>query len=388
MTRLSLPARRFGAFAAVAAIVVAACGGAASPTPSGGGGAAVISSVSGTIALLLPEKTTARYEAADKPFFEARLKQVCPNITMDYQNASEDATAQQGQAEAEIAKGVKVLVLDPVDGKAAGVIVGNSQAKSIPVISYDRLVTGTGSKPNYYISFDNFQVGVLQATTLLNKLTSMNLGRQAKITMINGSPKDNNATLFKQGAHSVFDGKVTIVKEDAAANWLPAEAQQLMDGFIAALGKGGFDAAYQANDGTAGGAIASMKTAGIDPKTIPTTGQDAQLDAIQRILVGEQYMTVYKAIQPEAEKAADLACYLASGTAVPADMTGGKTVNNGTIDVPSVLLVPIAVTADGKEAGTKSVKDSVVKDQFFGSDTVTKICTADFAAGCKQYGIQ
>ncbi len=190
--------------------------------------------------------------------------------------------------------------------------------------------------------------------------------------MINGSPTDNNATLFKNGAHKVFDGKVKIVKEDAAANWKPEEAQQLMEQFVSAIGPKGFDGAYQANDGTAGGAIAAMKAAGIDPKTKPTTGQDAEVAAIQRILAGEQYMTVYKAIRPEAEKTAELACSLYKGEK-PADGVVTGKVNNGTIDVPSVLLTPIAVTADG--AGeTESVADTIVKDKFYGEDTAAQIC--------------
>jgi D-xylose transport system substrate-binding protein len=203
--------------------------------------------------------------------------------------------------------------------------------------------------------------------------------------MINGSPTDNNATLFKNGAHSVFDGKVEIVREDAAANWKPEEAQQLMEQFIAAVGKDGFDGAYQANDGTAGGAIAAMKAAGIDAKKRPTTGQDAELAGIQRIVAGEQYMTVYKAIRPQAEKAAELACTLYKGAQPPAGMVTGK-VNNGTIDVPSVLLTPIAVTLDGA-GGTKSVADSVVKDKFYGETSAAQICKG-YEDACKAAKLQ
>jgi D-xylose transport system substrate-binding protein len=357
----------------VAASLTASCkkssapeGGTGGGTGTGGAGGAG----GGSIALLLPESQTTRYESADRPFFEAKFKQLCPNVEIIYANANQVAKDQQQQAEAAIARGIKVMVLDPVDGDAAGVIVNTAKAKNIPVISYDRLIKG-GSKPDYYVSFDNERVGKLQAEALLAKLTAAGIATP-KITMINGSPTDNNATLFKNGAHSVFDGKVTIVKEDAAANWKPEEAQQLMEQFIAAVGPKGFDGAYQANDGTAGGAIAAMKAAGIDPKAIPTTGQDAEVAAIQRILAGEQYMTVYKAIQPEAEKTAELACALFKGEKPDASLVNGKT-NNGTIDVPSILLVPIAVTAKG-DSGTQSVADTVVKDKFYGPDTVATIC--------------
>ena len=349
----------------------------------GGGGSGGGGGGEGRIALLLPESQTARYEAADRPFFEAKFKELCPKVEIVYSNANQVAADQQQQAEAAIAKGVKVMVLDPVDGDSAGVIVKNAKAKNIPVISYDRLIKG-GSSPDYYISFDNFQVGKLQAEALLQKLTAGGAAKP-KITMINGSPTDNNATLFKNGAHSVFDGKVEIVREDAAANWKPEEAQQLMEQFIAAVGKDGFDGAYQANDGTAGGAIAAMKTAGIDVKKRPTTGQDAELAGIQRIVAGEQYMTVYKAIRPEAEKAAELACTLYKGAQPPAGMVTGK-VNNGTIDVPSVLLTPIAVTLDGA-GGTKSVADSVVKDKFYGETSAAQICKG-YEDACKAAKLQ
>jgi D-xylose transport system substrate-binding protein len=358
--------------ALIAASAAAGCkktskpeGGGGTGTGGGGGGGG-----GGSIALLLPESQTTRYESADRPFFEAKFKQLCPNVEIIYSNANQVAKDQQQQAEAAIARGIKVMVLDPVDGDAAGVIVNTAKAKNIPVISYDRLIKG-GSKPDYYVSFDNERVGKLQAQALLDKLTASGVATP-RITMINGSPTDNNATLFKNGAHSVFDGKVTIVKEDAAANWKPEEAQQLMEQFIAAVGPKGFDGAYQANDGTAGGAIAAMKAAGIDPKTIPTTGQDAEVAAIQRILAGEQYVTVYKAIQPQAEKTAELACALFKGEKPNDSVVNGKT-NNGTIDVPSILLVPIAVTATGG-GGTQSVADTVVKDKFYGADTVATIC--------------
>lgn len=353
---------------------------------SSSGGSAGSGGSGGSVALLLPESQTTRYESADHPFFEAKFKQLCPNVEILYKNANQVAADQQQQAEAAIASGAKVLVLDPVDGDAAGAIVKVAKAKSIPVISYDRLIKG-GSNPDYYVSFDNERVGKLQAQALLEKLTSGGNAKpqKPKITMIHGSPTDNNATLFKNGAHSVFDGKVDIVKEDAAANWKPEEAQQLMEQFIAAVGKDGFDGAYCANDGTAGGAIAAMKAAGIDPKTRPICGQDAEVAAVQRILSGEQYLTVYKAIQPEAEKTAELACALFKGEKPAADLVNSK-VNNGSIDVPSVLLTPIAVTATGGGT-TKSVAETIVKDKFYGPDTVAKICKG-YEAPCQAANIQ
>jgi len=368
---------------AAIAIVAGACSGSATAVPSAGAGAGA----GGGIALLLPSVDAARYEAADRPDFEAKIKALCPTVAYTYNNAAGVATTQQQQAEAAITNGAKVLVLDAQDGGAAGTIVTAAAAKGIKVISYDRLITGAGSKPDYYISFDNEKVGELQGTALLAKLTADGKS-MAKVVWINGSPKDNNATLFKTGAHKILDGKVTIVKEDAMANWKPEEAQQIMEAAITSLGKDGFDAVYSANDGGAGGAYAAMKSNGVDVTTKPMTGQDAELAGVQRILLGQQYMDVYKAIKPEAEAAATLACALATGQ-TPAATTA--TVNNGTIDVPSILLVPIAITADGSN-GTKSIQDSVVADQFYGATSVASICDAKvdpgLPAACTKYGVK
>lgn len=353
-------------------------GGSGSAAGGGGGGGGD----GGSIALLLPETATARYEAADRPFFEAKFKELCPNVTIRYQNANQNAQDQQNHVDAMLANNVKVIVLDPVDAAAAGASVTAAKEKKIPVISYDRLIKG--STPDYYVSFDNMRVGELQGQALLEKLAKDGKAKP-KITMINGSPTDSNADQFKAGAHKAFKDKATIVREDAAANWKPEEAQAAMEQFIAAVGKDGFDGAYQANDGTTGGAIAAMKAAGIDPKKRPTVGQDAELAAIQRILAGEQYATIYKAIKPQAETAAQLACALYKGEQPPAGLVTGKA-NNGTADIPAVLLKPIAVTADG--AGeTESIADTIVKDKFYGADTAAQICKG-YEAACKEAKIQ
>ncbi|MBX6342707.1 MAG: sugar ABC transporter substrate-binding protein [Thermomicrobiaceae bacterium] len=328
------------------------------------------------MALLLPETKTARYETADRPFFENKLKQLCPNCTILYSNANQDAAAQQQQAEAALTNGAQVLVLDPVDSKSAAAIADKAKAQGVPVISYDRLILNSDGV-KYYISFDNVKVGQLQAQSLMQALSGKS---NPQIVMINGSPTDNNAKLFKQGAHSVFDplvqqGKLTIAKEYDTPDWSPDQAQNEMQQALTALGNK-VDGVYAANDGTASGAIAAMKAAQINPLP-PVTGQDAELAAIQRIVLGEQYMTVYKAIKPEAEAAAQLAVNLLTGQ-TGTDLTGGNTVNNGKIDVPSVLLTPVAVTKD-------NIMDTVVKDQFW---TVQQICTGNVAQACQALGIK
>src|SRR5205807_45245 len=225
-----------------------------------------------------------------------------------------DAAAQQSQAEAMLTNGVKVLVLDAVDGAAAAAIAVKAKAAKVPVTSYDRLSAGSDAL-NYYLSFDNAKVGQLQGNALL---TALNGKANASVVFINGSPTDNNAKLFKQGAHSVLDGKVTIAKEYDTPDWSPDKAQSEMQQALTAIGNK-VDGVYAANDGTAGGAIAAMKAAGVSPWP-PVTGQDAELAAIQRIVGGQQYMTVYKAIKPEAEDAAIMAVNIAQGKSLPSGL--------------------------------------------------------------------
>jgi D-xylose transport system substrate-binding protein len=175
----------------------------------------------------------------------------------------------------------------------------------------------------------------------------------------------------------VIDGSgLKVAKEYDTPDWSPDKAQTEMEQAITALGKNGFVATYAANDGNAGGAIAAMKSNGVNPTSKPTTGQDAELTGVQRIVSGEQYMTVYKAIKPEAEAAAQLASDLAQGKKPAAGLVNGKT-DNGSGQVPSVLLTPIAVTKD-------NIKDTIIKDGFWKS---SQICTGRYRSGCSTLGI-
>jgi D-xylose transport system substrate-binding protein len=358
---------------------VAACGSDDNNSSTNSSTAAASGSSSsagktGKIALLLPESKTARYESQDRPAFTAKLKELCSGCELVYSNADQDAAKQQSQAEAALTQGAKVLVLDPVDSASAASIVTRAAQQRVPVISYDRLILN--SKPDYYISFDNVKVGQLQGQSLVDKLKAD--GKSGSIVMINGAPTDNNAKLFKQGAHSVIDKSgLKVAKEYDTPDWSQDKAQSEMEQAITALGKNGFVGVYSANDGNAAGIVAAMKSNGVDPTKIPITGQDAQLDGVQRILAGQQYMTVYKAIKPEAEAAATLAVNLLQGTKPAAGVVNGKT-NNGTIDVPSVLLKPVAVTKD-------NVKDTIIADGFW---KPSQICVGQYAAACKSAGIQ
>jgi D-xylose transport system substrate-binding protein len=324
-----------------------------------------------TIALLLPESKTARYESKDRPFFEAKVKALCPFCQVLASNANQDAAQQQAQAEAALTNGAQVLVLDAVDSASATAIATRARAQRVPVIAYDRLIPGTDAI-DYYVSFDNEAVGKLQGEALLEALGGK---AGARVVMINGAPTDNNGILFKRGAHAVLDGKVQVLKEYDTPDWSPDKAQDEMTQALTALGDR-LDGVYAANDGTAGGAIAAMKAAGLRSLP-PVTGQDAELAAVQRIVLGEQYMTVYKAIRPQAEAAAIIACHLVAGEPVPAEVTGGKAVNNGKKDVPAVLLLPVSVTKD-------NVKDTIVADAFW---TREQICSTQTQAACKALGL-
>src|SRR3977135_3877368 len=200
-------------------LALMACGGS-----SGGGG----TTPGKKIALLLPEAQTARYDTKDMPYFKAKLAALCSNCTLIYSNAKQDAPTQQTQAEAAITNGANVIVLDPVDGAAAAAIVAKAKAANIPVIAYDRLILNTADL-NYYLSFDNAAVGALQGNALL---TAMGNKAIPTVAESNGDPADNNATLFKAGAHSVLDGKVHIAKEYSTPGWKPANATTFMQGAL------------------------------------------------------------------------------------------------------------------------------------------------------------
>jgi D-xylose transport system substrate-binding protein len=364
---------RLAAMVAAVTLLAAAC----QTTDNGGGGGGGSAGGEKKIALLLPETKTTRYEAQDRPLFEAKVRALCPDCQIIYSNADQKADQQQNQADSALTNGAKVMVLDPVDSASAASIVSKAKAQNVPVISYDRLITG--ADVDYYISFDNVQVGRLQAQELVKKLKADR--KSGSIVMINGAPTDNNAKLFKQGAHSVLDDSgLKIGKEYDTPDWSPDQAQNEMEQAITALGEDGFVGVYAANDGTAGGAIAAMKGAGIDPSTRPVTGQDAELAAVQRILSGEQYMTVYKAIKPEAEQAAELAVNLVNGNKSAADGLAKETTNNGQKDVPSIILTPIAVT----KANAKETIGKMISDGFLKAD---QICSGPAASACQQAGL-
>jgi len=341
-------------------LLVAGCGG------GGGGGP--------KIALLLPENETPRYESDDRPDFEKAVEDKCEDCEVLYSNAGGDASKQQSQAEAALTQGAEALVVDPMDSKSAAAIAEKAKAQNVPVVSYDRLIEN--AEIDAYVSYVNEEVGELQGETLAKKLKEDG-SPSGPVIMINGDPADPNAAQFKKGAHNALDkAGVEIAKEYDTPGWSAEAAQREAQQAITALGKDGFAGIYAANDDTGGGAIAAMKGAGINPSEKPVTGQDATVAGLQRVLAGQQFMTVYKEIEPEATIAAEIAIALAEGEGVPQDKIT-ENVDNGAADIPSVLLKPIAVTKG-------NVKTTVVADGFV---TAGELCTGSYKSACEEAGI-
>ena len=323
----------------------------------------------GSIAVLLPDSaSSARWEADDRRFFEQAFD--AAGVEYSIVNAEGDASTQQTQAEQAITNGAKVLLLVNLDSGSGAAIIAQAREAGVKVIDYDRL-TIEGDGADYYVSFDNESVGELQGQGLVKAIEEAGL-ENPNVAVLNGSPTDNNATLFANGYNSVItpyfeSGEWTLVDDQSVPDWDNQQALVIFEQMLTAAG-GEIDAAIAANDGLGGAVSSALKNQGLDQ--IPVTGQDATAAGIQRVLAGEQSMTVYKAIKAEAEAAAALAVALLNGEDADSLVTGA--VNNGTNDVPSVLLVPVSVTKD-------NIEETVIADGF---RTWDEICVGDYAAYC------
>ncbi|MEU9079342.1 sugar ABC transporter substrate-binding protein [Kitasatospora sp. NPDC004745] len=375
---MSIGLRRVLAVTAVVSLGLgaASCGSAKQSTTSSGGssGSSGGASVSGRgavrIGLLLPESKTTRYEQFDRPLIEQKIKELAPDAQIDYYNANQDATLQQTQVDTALTKGDQVLILDAVDSKSIQSSVQKAHDAGVKVVAYDRLAQGPADA---YVSFDNHKVGQLQGQALVAAVGDK--ANSGQIIMINGSPTDPNAADFKAGAHSAIDGKLKIGKEYDTPQWDPNTANQEAAAGITAIGPNNVVGIYSANDGMAAGIATAQKAAGINT---PLTGQDAQLDAIQRILVGTQTMTIYKPFKPETDAAAQMAVTLAQGQSLPSTVVPTSSTSGSGNKVPSNLITPIVVNKD-------NVKTTVVQDGLY---TVAQICTPEYAAACTAAGLQ
>jgi D-xylose transport system substrate-binding protein len=352
-----------------AALITSACG-SNKKTPSGGStsGSTGGSSIKGKVGVILPDtQSSARYESFDRPLLEAAFK--AAGVDYDIQNAQGDTTRFASIADGMIQKGVSVLIVDSLDNASGAAVEQKAKAAGLKTIDYDRLTLGGTS--DYYVSFDNVKVGELQGQGLVDCLKDKS---SAQIIEINGSPDDNNATLFKQGYDSVLDKKYTSgwkkVGDKSTAKWAPATAATNFEQLLSA-NSGKVDGVLSANDDMAQAIITVLKKNGLK---VPITGQDATVAGLQSVLAGDQCMTVYKPIKTEAEAAARLAISLLKGE--KADTNGTVKDTTANRDVPSVLGIPVAIT--------KTNAKQVVDDGFVTKD---KLCADKFAALCTAAGI-
>ncbi|QTN32422.1 substrate-binding domain-containing protein [Akkermansiaceae bacterium] len=300
----------------------------------------------------------------DRDVFVARAEAMGAEVLV--QSANSNDTKQMQDVQGLISRGVDVLVIVPHDGKAMGKAVDAAAENGIPVIAYDRMITGTENL-GLYVSFDNVKVGEAQAQYLVD--TVLREKGKIRIVRIYGSPADNNAKLFKQGQDKILDpliksGAIEVIHEDWATDWRPEVAKQITNAAITRNGPD-FDAILASNDGTAGGAIQALSEEGLAGK-IAVTGQDADLPALQRIVAGTQAMTIYKPISLLAEKAAEVAVELAERKPVIAP--GG--VDNGAKTVPSIL-VDVSTVTKG------NIRETVVKDGFHTEAEIYRNAPAD-----------
>ena len=321
------------------------------------------------IAFLMPCSTCAsRFELQDKPDFIAAVHAIDPSIQVIADNAEGSDATQLSQTEAALTNGANVIVISPLDEATGAAVVAKASADNVPVVSYDGLLTG--AKTDYYISFPNVQVGELQAQYLAS-----NLKPGSTIVMINGDQTSDPGRQFKQGAHQVLDplfksGQFKLGYEADTPQFTPATAQTEMEQALTKLSNK-VDGVLVANDGMAGGVITALTAQHLNGKVL-VTGQDATDAGLQRILVGDQSMTVYKPIKQEAGATAKIAVDLAKGDAAAATALTNTSVNNGVGNVASILLTPIAVTKS-------NIFTTVIADGF---TTKANICVGPAASQC------
>ncbi|MFP8402216.1 ABC transporter substrate-binding protein [Raoultella ornithinolytica] len=336
-------------------------------TISGGISASAQAAESATVAFLMPDQASTRYEQHDFPGFKAEMSKLCAECKVIYQNANASATLQQQQFNSVIAQGAKIIVLDPVDSSAAAALVENAQAQDVKVIAYDRPIP---DKPaDFYVSFDNEGIGYAISQSLVNHLQESGVPKGAGVLQINGSPTDAAAGLIRDGIHRGLkaSGYTTLAEFDTP-EWAPPKAQEWVAGQITRFGDK-IKGVVAANDGTGGGAIAAFKAAGVQPVP-PVTGNDATIAALQLIIAGDQYNTISKPSEIVAAAAAKVAVELIQGKKPQASTTLYNT--------PSQLFTPAVITA-------KNIKAEIFDKKI---QTYAQVCTGDYTAACQKLGIE
>lgn len=319
------------------------------------------------VAFLMPDHGSTRYEEHDRPGFEGKLKELCSACTPLYNNADADAAKQQQQFNSALTQGAKVIVIDAVDTSAAASLVQQAKSQGVKVIAYDRPIPSV--KADFYVSYDNEKIGELISASLVKHMADKGVNpASGGILEVNGSPTDDAAKLIKKGIHTgLATKKFPTLAEYDVPDWTPAKAQTWVAGQVTRFGKKILGVAA-ANDGTAGGAIAAFKAAGVDPVP-PVSGNDAISAALQLIISGDQYNTISKPSEIPGRAAAEAAVALLNGKQPNATTT--------LFNTPSQLFVPVVVTRNNIKA---EIFDKKLAD-------AATICTGAYAAGCKQLGI-
>lgn len=322
---------------------------------------------SATVAFLMPDQASTRYEQHDYPGFKSEMAKLCADCKVIYQNANASASLQQQQFNSVIAQGAKVVVLDPVDSSAAAGLVEIAHSQEVRVIAYDRPIP---NKPaDFYVSFDNEGIGYAISTSLVEHLKASGVAQGAGVLQINGSPTDAAAGLIRDGIHrGLKDSGFKTLSEFDTPEWAPPKAQEWTAGQITRFSDQ-IKGVVAANDGTGGGAIAAFKAAGVNPLP-PVTGNDATIAALQLIIAGDQYNTISKPSEIVAAAAAKVAVELIQGKTPKATTTLYNT--------PSQLFVPAVITA-------KNIKAEIFDKKI---QTPAQVCTGEYAADCKKAGIE
>ena len=331
------------------------------------GSAAGFAQTTGTVAFLMPDQGSTRYEEHDFPGFKAELAELCPDCTPIYQNANADATLQQQQFNSMISQGATVIVLDPVDSGAAAALVELGRAQDIKVIAYDRPIPELA--PDYYVSFDNEGIGYAIAESLVQHLQDTNVpADNGGVLQVNGSPTDAAARLIAQGSRDALaESDYSTLAEFDTPNWSPPDAQRWVSGQITRFGEQ-IVGIVAANDGTAGGSIAALKAQGVNPLP-PVTGNDAEISALQLIIAGDQYNTISKPSEIVGRAAAQVAVAFLNGETPEAETT--------IYDAPAQLFVPEVVTRE-------NLKEVVVDTGIVSTE---QLCTPEYAEGCRELGL-
>jgi D-xylose transport system substrate-binding protein len=336
----------------------------------------------GKVAAILPDTTTStRYVEFDAPdLSKAMGKAGLSTSDQIIQNAQGSDATQLTDAETDITNGATVLMVDPLDSGVGSQIESYAKSHGVPVVDYDRLTLG-GSR-DYYVSFNNVQVGKLMGQGLVSCISSWKVSKP-QVVVMHGAVTDNNATLFYQGYYNqvlssyFHSGQYTDVV-NTAGTWDPPTAlTEFQEAYTA---HSNINAALIPNDETGAPIISYIQgTLHIAPKTFPTTGQDASLTGLDNVLAGYQCGTVYKPIYLEAQAAVALALYLRAGQKPPSALVNGSTQDTtANVAVPSVLLTPTWVT-------TANMNDTVVKDNFV---PVSQLCAGAYASDCASAGIK